>query len=375
MLYLTLFAFTTILFYIAQKAYERSVLSFYLLAFVAIFALSFVAGARDNSIGTDISVYGTKVYNAASSDYGFWLSYNAVSGVSELFYFVINRVCSWVCDSYGLSLFVQMFIQTLFVFLAMKRYMNKAPLWITMLLYQLYYYNLSLNLMRQGLAMAFVFWAFKYVEQRQLKRFIVCAVISYFFHKTGLIASIIMLAIYWATEQSEKRQRMLLVAAVGLSILGIYMFSLAIEYLSMAIPAFKHFLAYAEGTHFKAGISTMDLLLRFSFFVVAFWFYDNKAYNRTEVNVLLFLLIVDTASLILGKYAYFTSRFAYYFLIIELPYIVAILQSGRMSKGTTFIANSLLIMFFLYYCIRFNYVEGNNSTYPYKLEFTSDLLY
>lgn len=247
--------------------------------------------------------------------------------------------------------------------------MSKAPLWLTMLLYQLYYYNLSLNLMRQGLAMAFVFWAFKYVEQRQLKWFIVCALISYFFHKTGLIASIIILAIYWATEQSEKCQRLLLVVAVGLSVLGICLFSMAIEYLSMVIPAFEHFLVYAEGSHFKAGVSTMDLLLRFSFFIVAFWFYDNKAYNRTAVNVLLFLLIVDTASLILGKYAYFTSRFAYYFLIIEIPYIVAILQFGRLSKGTASIANGLLIVFFVYYCVRFNYVEGNNSTYPYKSEF------
>ena len=112
MTYILLFTFSTILFFLAQKVISRSVLFFYILSFTAIFTLSFVAGVRDNCIGTDVAVYGIRVYHAASSEYDFWRAYDSVSSVSELFYFVINYVSALIYDKLGLSLFMQMLIQT-----------------------------------------------------------------------------------------------------------------------------------------------------------------------------------------------------------------------------------------------------------------------
>ncbi len=371
MLYLTLFAFTTILFFLAQSSYQRSRPMFYVLSFIAITALSFIAGARDNSIGTDINIYGTLVFKAAATDLSFWKAYDAVSHVSELFYFALNWVCARINDNYGLSLFVQMFVQSSFVFFAMKRYMDRAPLWLTMLIYQLLFYNLTLNLMRQGLAIAFVFWSVRFIEDKRIWPFLLCAFLSFFFHKTGVVAEIILLVVYWAIKRGPRTQKLLLLCSVGAGVLGVYMFYAAIEYISMAVPEFKHFLYYADGSKFKAGLSTMDLLIRLMFLIIVVFFYRNEVVCTSHVNMILFILIADVAALILGIYAYFATRFAYYFIIIEIPYVIMLIGSKKLSAGTRYLVTSAIVMFMIYYCVRFNYVARNNETYPYKSEFLS----
>ena len=372
MTYILLFALTTLMFFLAQGMLSKSRVIYFVLSFAAIFLLSLFAGARDNCIGTDIQVYGYKVYCAAAHGSSFWNGYRAVSSISELFYYALNYLCAAICDKYGFFLFVQTFIMLSCVFVGMNRYRDKAPVWLSMLLFNLFFYNLLLNLMRQGLALCILFAALGFLERQKVKPFLLFAALAFMFHKTAAVAAVIMLAVYFISQYDESKQRRLLFLWAIAAAVAVVLFGIILEIIASKIPVFEHYLSYADDSVFKAGISTVDVFLRLLLMVIVLVACNHCNVGWSPAFYAMFYLIADLAAQALGKYAHFTTRFSYYFIVVEIPLVLALCYSGRLSARTRCLVNLCLVVFFLYYCVRFNYVEGSNETYPYKSLFLFD---
>ena len=361
MIYFIIFILTSILFYLAEKSKFKVV--FNIISYLAIIILSTFAGVRDITVGTDILIYGIDTFNVARFFRDLFHSFSIVAHKSDFLFYLINYIVATFTDEYNILLFAISFIQNSLVFEACKKYYPPAPIWIMMLIYMLFFYNLTLNLMRQGLAMAFTLWSMKFFRQEKLRELIICAIIAFLLHKSSLVVYFVIFAVYWAYKQPERARARILRVEVIAAAVGVVGFGFIIKMISANIPLLSKFSRYGNDSDFASGVSSMDVLLRIMMFCVSFVL--KKEENVKTVYILNMFLVADLAGQFLGIYAYYTTRITFYFLLIEIPYLVSIIHSNHIKKGTSVIIVSIIIGYLSVYCYRFNILERNNETYPY----------
>lgn len=353
--------------YFAQKCYARSHMAFWMVAYSAVFLLAFVAGARDNSIGTDISIYGYWTWQQVRYHLDSLADANN-SVYREFFYVLLNYVALHLSDRFGMFLFLLQFAMLAFQLHALKRYMNEVPLWLTTLTLNLYFFNLNLNLLAQGLACSFLLWSMKYFEERKFKQLLLCAVLSVFMHKTAVVAYLAIFGMYYINGLSiEKRGRMILIFGIGCAVV-VASFAILLTALAESSEAAAHFIYYADGD-FEARISKRDTALRLLFIVYAIVAMHKGWLDRQTALFALPFFITDVSAQFLGNFSYFATRFGYYFFFYELYLVPLMILRSKITIGTKTIVNASFVVFLLYYCVYSNYIQCNNETYPYTSEF------
>lgn len=363
MIYLILFFITSILFYAAQQLKDTSKVAFYVLSYLAIFLLALVAGCRDNTIGTDVTVYEDRTFNLANhSGSPITDAFGDLGGV-EPFFYILNYIASLFGDL-GTALFLIMFVQTLFVFYGMKFYMDRAPLWMLMLAYDFLFYNTTLNIMRQGIAVAFMLFSYQYVEKRKLIKLLLMAILSFFWHKTGAVAFIMLFGIYFISWRSESTQKKLFFILIPSCIFAIASLSIIMKSLVEAIPIMNRFSDYTEGV-FKAKLSASQIGAKLFLAGLALFMYLNKTATQRQLYIFLILIIFDLSSRFLGLYAFFATRFAYYFEIIEIPLLFEMMNSNKIKRNTRLVLSNLILLYFGLTYLRYFLYLGEHLTYPY----------
>lgn len=378
MIYLILFFITSILFYAAQQLKDTSKVAFYVLSYLAIFLLALVAGCRDNTIGTDVLFYEVDVFRSASMSTApiteafrnfYWI---------EPFFFTLNYIAS-LFGNLGTALFLIMFVQTLFVFYGMKFYMNRAPLWMLMLAYDFIYYNLSLNLMRQGIAIAFLLFSYQYVEKRNFTMLLIMAILVFFWHKSSAVAFLILFGIYFIYGCSEKIQKKLFFVLIPACILSIASLAVIMESLIEIIPIMNKYSAYTvsngKGGGFDSGLSTIGIGARLLMASLVAYMYLNKAATSRQFYIFIIIFMMDLSSMFLGLYTVYATRFAYYFEILEIPLLFEILHSNKIKKNTQIILSNMMLLCFSFMSLWINIHNGSNETYPYILRVFNIILY
>lgn len=353
--------------FFAQKFYAKWPWVFWGIVYVTILGVSFLMGARDNTIGTDVLYYGRGEWLTARSYLGdFWTGFSHVR--REFLYYGLNYFAASVSDRFGFALFLIQLVMLFFQVHAFKRYMDVVPLWLSMTALNLYFFNLNLNLLCQGMACAFFLWSMRFYEENKLKKLLLCAVICFFIHKSSAIAYLAVLFLYYIKAKDvEKQGRWLVFLIVGLvAMLCAYL--VVLKFLTDAIPLFRSYAAYGKGV-FKANVSTLDFLYRLSVIGYTFIAYKWFGVDKRLAFFALPFMFVDLAVQLLGIYTGFATRFGYYFFSYEIPLLFILFAKSKISAGTRCIAQFAILLFFAYMCVRFNFVEGHNETYPYTSDF------
>ena len=353
--------------FFAQKFYAKWPWVFWGIVYVTILGVSFLMGARDNTIGTDVLYYGRGEWLTARSYLGdFWTGFSHVR--REFLYYGLNYFAASVSDRFGFSLFLIQFVMLFFQVHAFKRYMDVVPLWLSMTAFNLYFFNLNLNLLCQGTACAFFLWSMKFYEENKLKKLLICAVICFFIHKSSAVAYLVVFFLYFVKgRQVEKQGKWLVLIVIGL-VVSVCAYLVVLKFLTESIPLFRSYAAYGKGV-FKANVSTLDFLYRLAVIVYAFIAYKWLGVDKKFAFFVLPILFVDLAVQLLGLYTGFATRFGYYFFSYEIILVFLLLAKSNISKETRYIGQAAIILFMTYLCVRFNFVMGNNATYPYTSDF------
>ncbi len=353
--------------FFAQKCYAKWPWAFWGIVYVTILGVSFLMGARDNTIGTDVLYYGRGEWLTAHSYQGdFWTGFSHVR--REFLYYTLNYVAASISDSFGLSLFLIEFVVLFFLVHAFKRYMDIVPMWLSMTVYNLYFFNLDLNLLCQAMACSFFLWSMKFYEDNKFKKLLICALVCFFIHKSSAIAYLAVFFFYYVKGKPvEKQGKWLVLMAVGFAF-AVCAYLVVLKFLTEAIPYFSSYAAYGKGV-FKANVSTLDFLYRLATIFYTFIAYKCFGLDKRIAYFALPFMFVDLAVQLLGFYTGFATRFGYYFFSYEILLIFILLAKSQITKETRYIAQSAIVLFWAYLCIRFNFVLGLNETYPYASDF------
>lgn len=198
MIYIICFAASALFAASANKAKSRKY--FIILSLISIIIPVLLAGLRDYSIGIDTSHYlNYPRYWAGAERYDtLWeyMRYYSGLGIGEhLFAFLQGLIESWTGNFTVFLLVCHGMIITC-VYVGAMRLRRYADPVLILLLFYLIYFNQSLNIMRQYMAMSLVFAVLADVPQKKYLRFSLVVLVAFLLHRSALL-SFGILAVDW----------------------------------------------------------------------------------------------------------------------------------------------------------------------------------
>lgn len=199
-IYLITFCTSGLLVYIGEKKLKKFKIISCLLIVLALFLPSYLAGVRDYTIGTDVLTYGnTWFHNAVISldlhNYIEWATSSSIASLYAYFNYLISRFTSNPHYFY----FWYSFVENAIAFLAVRRnkdIINPLDGWMA---YLFLYFNFTLNILRNGMALLILLWGFKYIRKSELWKFLIVVFVASLFHSSAYLG-IVVYVLYQAMK-------------------------------------------------------------------------------------------------------------------------------------------------------------------------------
>ncbi|CAG9355494.1 EpsG family protein [Clostridium perfringens] len=326
-----------------KKLYIIPVFSF--LAFISMFRASF--------IGNDTIQYLNIFENLK------FYEIKDFKGRYELGYIFLNKLILNISDNSQLILIITSF----FIIFSYSRFIYKYSnnIWLSMLLYFcLGYFGNSMNIIRQEMAIAILFFAYDFLIRRKFLKFVVIVFIASLFHQL----SIIFIIAYPISKLKLNFNTILVFLSV--TILGVLLFNPILSML-MKFTKYNYYLdsVYLDGEIRLASVLNIMILI----ITLIFGLIINKYYNVYKfdncVRIMTLFLLMGTVISIISLRFNLLDRVANYFsvfIIIYLPNIVDKIKNKWISSLFIVIITTLFVAYFL----TVQYLKPDwNSIYPY----------
>ncbi|MCC7667101.1 EpsG family protein [Liquorilactobacillus satsumensis] len=192
-IYLIFFSISCLFFKISENKNKIISIAF---IFLAILIPCLLAGFRADTIGTDVRNYVKPLFELSIQSKSFYSFYGQfiykgwqVSPVSsiEIGYLILTYSVTKIFGSFiVLKMCIQFFI--IFpIYIGLRHFKGKIPVWFGMLVFYLMFYNESLNMVRQWIAMAILIMGTKYLTERMSIKFFLIVLLASLFHATAVI--------------------------------------------------------------------------------------------------------------------------------------------------------------------------------------------
>lgn len=370
MIYLLTFFIASLFFYLGEHSRERY--TRITLNTIAVLLPCVLAGCRDYSVGADIGTYALPTFDAALAidDPLYWTAFMIVG--SELLYWWLPWILARFTENGHWLLFATQLLITGPTYFALKKYKKlfAIDMWFAMLLWNLAMYNLSLNAMRQSIAISFVFLAMAYLIERQYRLVFTYMVIAFGFHNSGLFG-IAIICLYWIVRQEitptwVRRLRqlaILLVFSVVFTAASIAAFQLLMSYGVLKVG----YSVYTMGT-INTFFSVPRILAYLFYLVVALLHYPLLIRRRVEwlfFTVLSFIVLLGQAISAISADMW---RLSWYFWPLQ---IVSLCMVGRCYQAVSRCVWLGVITSFAMLCWYVVFIAGDYGTtanYIFSLE-------
>lgn len=348
-----------------------------ILIIIALLIPSLLAGLRASTIGTDVQVYAVYYYEKAlnSSSFSSYFMDQFGSYLSEPGYHLLTFLLSRFFKDYHWGLFFYQFIPVVMVYLGLKRCekLFQTPVWLGMLLYYFLLYNNSLNIMRQCMAVGFVFLGATFLFEKRYKKFVLFTAIAVLFHTSSLIG-FAMLPMYIILQQGEyvsqksqvKRGSIFVVALFALLIGGSQIIT---QLVNMGIIR-DYYLNYLAGGKFRMAEGSIPyVLVAFNLLYTFVLICVNRYINIRNGESTFFIMssAVVTISTISIMFVQYIDRLGFYFIPMQAVALANTYNCFGKKSKLAYLGFVVIMVFGLwYYSI---VLKGSNQTIPYELFF------
>lgn len=193
---------------LADQSYEKkNKMKFVLYSATAILIPCILASSRNISVGTDTHNYYeifTSIQKSASIDtaYQYW---GVIDGLSYPFV-LLNRMVSKLFGSFSMLLFIYELFAIFPIYIISFYYRDKAPAWVVLFVYYMMFYNTSLNISRQSIAVAFMILSIFLIYKHKYIKTILSLGVACIFHKTFYIG-LLPIIYYFFDKHISNNQR------------------------------------------------------------------------------------------------------------------------------------------------------------------------
>lgn len=364
MIYLVCFGVSVLFAHLANKARNRY--SFFLWSFISIIVPVMLAALRDYSIGIDTLMY----YNGwwtdavrAGSLFRFLRVYSHTASMEYLYAALLG-----IGVTFGKNFRVFLFCVHLVIvggtYMGAFRLKHHAAPELTLSLFYLLYYNYSLNASRQHMALAVLFAAAVYLEQKKYLHYGILCVVAFFFHNSAILG-VMPLALYIFLYPSKRMEnvpiwrRILLLALIFVAVIGFN--PIARFLINLGIGRSKYLVYLDQENESSYGTARLLLLVEMSVLVV-YW----KQIKRSDscANFYLYSTIAFFVLYQMAPLIAYGKRIAAYFAMYNAVTLGMMVRSNKIKSNRVILTFGILLGAFAYWY--FIYVRSNGSrTYPY----------
>lgn len=355
---------------------RKSKLLFIVLSCLALFLPCFLAGVRDDTIGTDMLVYGNKVFkDALSMDF---ISY--MQKDMEPLFLLLVRFISYFTNSIAIYYFVLELAVILPIYCTLQREKGNKYAWVAMMVYYLLLFPYSFNLLRQSIAVSIIFFAFKYVQKHQLLKYIIALIIAMLFHKTAIIGLIIYPIYVLMTENNNnlskiKQKNELLKFtqkhSTAISCIVIFISFGCVTLMEQVINFFYN-LDNSAYAYFYNKIDTSNSLVSVLIFLILLspiyiiYLLNRRYYMKKDLDInILFTFslmgIIMYQARMVSSEMYRVSLYLYIFLPLFVENVIRLKKNPKTRFLYILIILVLCVAFFCFFFVKSKW----NKIYPY----------
>lgn len=355
--YLLTFSVSSLFFYLASLKNKN--ISIYSL--IALMLPSLLACFRDLSVGTDTEVY-YLLYEEISSESFTNAIYNSYN--VEISFILMSSIAKYF-GGFPFVLFVYQFLTIYFIYSVAFKFRKRLPVWLVLFLYYCFFYNNSLNIMRQCLAASFIVYISAFLYEGWQKRYCVYFFISMLIHSSSIVGCICVYIINRFRNVAGKKIFWLMFIYI-IALVIIFQIFKSIDSL-LALIEFGKFSAYNNYLNSDDGvISSTDLTYRLIFLMMCIYATHMKIISNRLSLLYILLLFTDLFLLLLGFYSKWISRLAFYTSYYHIFFISFLSYSRRVTfNSRIFLQIIIALMGVIYWFYIFDY-RGSTATIPYQ---------
>ncbi len=225
----------------------------------------------------------------------------------------------------------------------------------------------SFNVCREYIAIAIIFYSLKYVFNNKINKFVICIILSFFFHSSSLIA--LSIWFFWDHRNGKVISGYKRYIIIIITLIGTLIYKELITLLGSRFSLFESYVTYytseIESTNRDFYVSLLTLFVCIIFSRKIFSLDDRS-------NYFLLLIVVST---IIGITGFSHPQFKRVGLYFSIPghfffsgYIPKCMKHGQEKIGSTLIIGFYIIMFTIVY-----YIIGQSHLIPYHFDLVSSV--
>lgn len=323
---------------------------------ISILLLSLITGLRGMSVGIDTEDYYFSILNNFPRDWQF----------EEIGFRFISNLLMKIFENATIVIFIFALFTNLLIMLRFWDFKEKCNFSLMSTLYILIYMFSSMNIMRQFLAIAIIFYFTRYLEKKKYYIYIISVIIASLIHKTALLAMIYPIVYIWSSLTKNKKI-LVIIPLISISIFGMYFI---IKYEN------NHIMNYLSTDRIVNNINLTFiyrlLIFIFSYLIYKFRIkivYNNKKNNElknisyedcVQFKVISVIYFIGLCFAVLGMFYDYAGRISLYCLIFEPVYWGFIVNNGYNK-----FMNILIIIVYAVYVFLVEIFMNGSGVFPY----------
>ena len=327
--------------------------------------LTYIATVRGLDIGIDIKFYVLRTFQTAQiykGDLIRYMSYNPDQ--VEPLYLLIEYIAANVFKNVHFALFAFSVLTNTFVYLGIKNLRGKIDVTLGWIAYCLLFYMVTLNLMRQFIAVAVIFYLFSNEKSLNWKRAIILSLLAMGFHISGFMG-VFLYGVYRFLGARTIKRSGLRNIGVGAFMLLPFIADIAVNILGNIGIISGKFNVYLGN---EGDVALGNILFRsvgLSIFLL--YMYKNRAVRTDNwTRFILYIAVIDI--LFLFNNGLFSVRIGKTFSIFEIVYFTIGLNVFKKKGGSRkLVGFAMVCLLFAYWYYQF-IVLNSGLVYPYEID-------
>lgn len=284
---------------------------------------------------------------------------------TEPLFVLLTKISTVVFSNYVGFFFVSSFVINFLIVKSLMTYKIKSLLPFGLFISYMLHFSISLNIVRQMLAVSVVLYGLKFIYSKSKIKYIFCVLIATLFHNTAIFSLLFVFFIDWNIKVNERNLKNIIV----LLYVDVILLSPILIYVGInTITTMEIFSQYTKYITTEINWNLNSLIVIFPIFFPLLINRKQLINKHPDLESLFYISFLVIPFRIIANFIEWGSRLTFY---VELPFYIlipAMIFSFDKKENRVFYSFYYLFFFLLYYV--YSYVISNSGeAYPYMYNF------
>lgn len=325
-----------------------------------------LAAMRSENIGDDVPFYVIPTFDEVIDSENLFDAFDSLE--IEFLYILLAYVAKFIStDLWSILMLTELCIVVPFwiAFIKLRDRLNPT---FALFIFYCVLYNHTLNMMRQSIAMGFIFLAVAYMLENKKGWMIFWLCIAFGFHKSTILGMALPVLYYFSNYYPlHKNISLYLVVFLGFVIVASSFATFLVVLIDNGLLDLKY-LVYTEAGVFEARVSKSSLVIVFIELLLLCMAVINYGEEYLELNFYFLCGVITVLFCLTGFVVVYLARISWFFHIINFISMAYVFSNPYIFGDLKYMKWGFVILLCFYWWFAFVH-SGESSTIPYEFQY------